>query len=122
MNHVHTVSESCRTNKGRTTNVTNTRTLPTISCSNLKEEIARIKRDIKESLIFLNCSLMFIKINNFGIQHLNGYRHLFHPFCYTTRIVFEPLHVYKLSFNMVYLFLIVVLDTFTMSMTCGVTK
>ena len=102
--------------------MTNMHMLQTINCSNLKEENARIKRDIKDTLIFLNCSLMFIKINNFGIQHLNGSRHLFHSFYYTTRIVFEPLHVYKLSFNMVYLFLIVVLDTFTMSMTCGVTK
>ena len=102
--------------------MTNMRMLQMINCSNLKEENACINRDIKESLIFLNYSLMFIKINNFGIQHLNGYRHLFHSFYYTTRIVFEPLHVYKLSFNMVYLFLIVVLDTFTMSMTCGVTK
>ena len=102
--------------------MTNMRMLQTINCSNLKEGNARIKRDITDTLIFLNCSLMFIKINNFGIQHLNGYRHLFHSFCYTTRIVFEPLHVYKLSFNMVYLFLIVVLDTFTMSITSRVPK
>ena len=102
--------------------MTNMRMLQMINCSNLKKENVHIKRDIKDTLIFLNCSLMFIKINNFGIQHLNGSRHLFHLFCHTTRIVFEPLHVYKLSFNMVYLFLIVVLDTFTMSITWGVTK
>ena len=44
--------------------------------------------------------LMFIKLDNFGLQHLNRSRHLFHSFCCTTCHIFEPLHVYESSFNM----------------------
>ena len=44
--------------------------------------------------------LTSIKFNNFGTQCLNGPRYLFHSFCCTTQCIFEPLHVYKPSFNM----------------------
>ena len=44
--------------------------------------------------------LTFIKFNNFGSQHLNGPRHLFHSFCCTTWRIFEPLRVYEPGFNM----------------------
>ena len=43
--------------------------------------------------------LMFIKFNNFGTQHLNEPRCLFHLFCCTTQHIFEPLHVYEPGFN-----------------------
>ena len=44
--------------------------------------------------------LTFIKLNNFGTQHLNRSRHLFPSFCYATRCIFEPLCVYEPGFNM----------------------
>ena len=43
--------------------------------------------------------LKFIKLNNFDTRHLNGPRHLFPSFCYATRHLFEPLHVYEPGFN-----------------------
>ena len=43
--------------------------------------------------------LAFIKFNNFDTWQLNGPRHLFYSFCCTTQCIFEPLHVYELSFN-----------------------
>ena len=44
--------------------------------------------------------LTFIRFNNFGTWHLNGPRHLFHPFCCTTRRIFESLRVYEPGFSM----------------------
>ena len=43
--------------------------------------------------------LMFIKFN-FGTQHLNRTRHLFHSFYSNTQCILDPLHVYKPGFNM----------------------
>ena len=43
--------------------------------------------------------LMFIKLNNFDTQRLNGPRNLFYSFCCTTRSIFEPLRVYEPGFN-----------------------
>ena len=43
---------------------------------------------------------MLIKLNNFGAQHLNKPRYLFHSFCCTTRCIFEPLSVFEPGFSM----------------------
>ena len=43
--------------------------------------------------------LMFIKLNNFDTQRLNGPRCLFPSFCCTTQHIFEPLRVYEPGFN-----------------------
>ena len=44
--------------------------------------------------------LIFIKFNNFGTQHLNEPRSLFHSFCCITWHIFELLRVHEPSFNM----------------------
>ena len=43
--------------------------------------------------------LAFIKFNNDGTWRLNEPRRLFHSFCCTTQLIFEPLRVYKPSFS-----------------------
>ena len=44
--------------------------------------------------------LTFNKFNNFGTQHLNGPRRLFHSFYYTTQRIFKSERVYEPGFNM----------------------
>ena len=42
---------------------------------------------------------IFIKLNNFSTQDLNGLRYLFHSLCCTTQQIIELMHVYDPNLN-----------------------